>query len=41
MERLCLVIYETSETEKKALHDSLAAYSIAENVDNFLKIMQE
>ena len=37
MERLCLVIYETSETEKKALHDSLAAYSIAENVELIIK----
>ena len=37
MERLCLVIYETSETEKKSLHDSLAAYSIAENVELIIK----
>lgn len=37
MERLCLVIYETSETGKKALHDSLAAYSIAKNVELIIK----
>ena len=37
MERLCLVIYETSETGKKALHDSLVAYSIAENIELIIK----
>ena len=37
MERLCLVIYEISETGRKALHDSLAAYSIAENVELIIK----
>ncbi len=37
MERLCLVIYETSDAGKKALHDSLAAYSIAENVELIIK----
>ncbi len=40
MEQLCFVIYETSEAGKKALHDSLTAYSFAENVEivvNWLK----
>jgi len=37
MERLCLVIYETSDDGKKTLHDSLAAYSIAENVEIIIK----
>ena len=37
MERLCLVIYETSDAGKKSLHDSLAAYSIAENVELIIK----
>lgn len=37
MERLCLVIYETSATGKKVLHDSLAAFSIAENMELVIK----
>ena len=37
MERLCLVIYETSASGKKVLHDSLAAFSIAENMELVIK----
>lgn len=37
MERLCLVIYEPSARGKKMLHDSLAAFSIAENMELIIK----
>ena len=37
MERLCVVIYETSETGKKTLHDVLAAYAIEKNVEVTIK----
>ena len=37
MERLCVVIYEASETGKKTLHDVLAAYAIEKNVEVTIK----
>lgn len=33
MERLCAVIYETSEAGRKTLHDVLVAYAIGQNVE--------
>jgi len=37
MERLCVVVYETSEDGKKALHNALAAYAIASNMEVIIK----
>lgn len=37
MERLCVVIYETSESGKKTLHDVLAAYTITQDAEVTIK----